>query len=132
MGIKIKEMPIKVNKQQAITTIIFIIIVIFYAVYSKNKRNQIQQDGNNVIAKFIYIKKYVKSNDYFFNFYFKGKEKICSVTVVPNKFSQNIGKFYYVKYLPKYSDLIIVNFNKEVTDTTAILKAGFSIQDIKK
>ena len=124
-------MSFKVNKQQILTVIIFIIIVALYAVYSKNKRDRIKQDGNNLIAKFIFIKKYVKSSDYFFNFYFKGIEKKCSVTVVPNNFSKNIGKFYYVKYLPKYPDLIIVNFNEEITDTKAILEAGFVKEDIK-
>ena len=49
----------------------------------------------------------------------------------PMGFSKNIGKFYYVKYLPKYPDLIIVNFNEEITDTKAILEAGFVKEDIK-
>ena len=43
-----------------------------------------------------------------------------------------INHFYLARYVPKDPDKIIVNPLKEVTNTVAILKAGFTKEDIKK
>lgn len=43
----------------------------------------------------------------------------------------DIGKFYEIKYLPDSPEIIRVNYLKQITDTTAILKAGFSREEIK-
>lgn len=43
---------------------------------------------------------------------------------------RDIGKFYEIKYLPDSPEIIRVDYSKKITDTTAILKAGFSRKEI--
>jgi hypothetical protein len=49
----------------------------------------------------------------------------------PDGFSKKIGKFFEIKYLDQYED-ITVNYDKEITDTTLILEAGFTREDLDK
>lgn len=44
--------------------------------------------------------------------------------------TKDIGKFYEVRYLPD-SEIIRGVYSKEITDTTEILKAGFSMEEIE-
>ncbi len=109
---------------------IFVCLILFGVwVNSKCNLKEIEESGENHLAKFVNIKKFVKSRDYNFLFYDSSVKKTVSVSRVPADFYHNVGKFYYIKYLDKYPELIIVMFDQQVTDTTEILKAGFSIED---
>jgi hypothetical protein len=44
--------------------------------------------------------------------------------------SENIGKFYKIRYSEKFKGSLEAFFDQEVTDTTQILKAGFTKRDI--
>ena len=109
-----------------------VVCLIIFGVWVNAKCNlkEIEESGENHVAKFVNIKKFVKSRDYNFLFYDSSVKKMVSVSRLPDDFYLNVGKFYYLKYLDKYPDLIIVNFDEEVTDTTEILKAGFSKEDL--
>ena len=98
--------------------------------FSRNELKEIQNGGFKIIAKFKGFKKYPKSIDYSFEFYFQNIKKTIITTKAPEGFFRNTSKFYRLKYLDKYPDLIIVEFKDEVTDTTEILNAGFSKEDL--
>ena len=121
-----------INKVVIWTFITSVILYIGVSTYlGRNVMKEIEIRGHSQIANFYYYKSYPKSKNYYFVFYYLGYKKKCDIIRAPMGFSKNIGKFYYVKYLPKYPDLIIVNFNEEITDTKAILEAGFVKEDIK-
>ena len=44
--------------------------------------------------------------------------------------SENIGKFYKIRYSEKFKGSLEAFFDQEVTDTAQILKAGFTKRDI--
>lgn len=113
--------------------IFIIIVVITLFVVSINARlnlKEIEKSGSILVSKFSNIERYPKSRDYFFEFYYNYKKNKCHANRVPDGFSNNVGKFYKLKYLDEYPNLIIVKFDEEVTDTTEILKAGFSKEDL--
>lgn len=84
------------------------------------------------IGKYTARRNYPKTSANFFVYYIKGKKYRHNVRRMPIEFySNNLGKFYRIKYSEKYVDMIIVLFDQEVTDTVAILEAGFSVKDIK-
>jgi hypothetical protein len=51
------------------------------------------------------------------------------ITNPPNAFHKKLGSFFEIKYVEEY-DNIIVNYNKEIIDTIAILNAGFSREEL--
>lgn len=114
--------------------IVFIIIVatsLFIIWINASLRfKEIEKSGNLIVGKFTDIERYPKSRDYFFEFYYNYKRNRCRVGIVPEGFYNNIGKFYKIKYLDKYPDLILIKFDEEVTDTTEILRSGFSKEDL--
>ncbi|MBE8725379.1 CHASE3 domain-containing protein [Flavobacterium hungaricum] len=65
--------------------------------------------------------------------YYIGKKKYTSSKsdVQYKSSKKDIKKFYEFKYLPNHPKIIRLNFSKQITDTTAILKAGFSREEIE-
>lgn len=107
-----------------------ILSILVWGYHSILKFKEIDKKGLVTISKFCRIIRYPKSKDYEFCFYINKQKTTCTIPKIPNGFSSNVGKFYRIKYLEKYPDLIIVKFDEEVRDTTEILKAGFSKEDI--
>lgn len=85
---------------------------------------EIEEEGSFVIAKFSHYKKYPKSINYFFKFKYNDSLYVNDITRAPDGFYKNIGKFYKIKYLPKYPNLIKVYFEQEVKDKEEIKMAG--------
>ena len=113
-----------------ITLFVIFLIGYFYSNKSKNNLSIIEERGNIVTAKFLELKRYPKTKNYIFSFYINSKLKTNYIIDAPKDFSSNVGKFYRIKYLEEYPDLIIVKFDQEVTDTSEILNAGFRKEDI--
>ncbi len=116
--------------QQNKITISIILIVLFFisifAFFQRKKFVEIDKNGIQLVAKFTYYKKYPKSKSYFFEFHYLNNIKEIELGRAPEGFIYKVGKYYKIKYLPKYPDLMIVDFEKEVTDNKEILKAGFN------
>lgn len=109
--------------------IVFFLVLPIY-INAKFKFSEIEKDEKIGIAKFVEYKRYPKTRDYYFEYYNKNKKIKDLIVNAPDGFSKKVGRFYEIKYLDKFDD-IIVNFDKEIKDTTLILKAGFSIEDIE-
>ncbi|WP_339835847.1 hypothetical protein [uncultured Flavobacterium sp.] len=110
-------------------SIVFIIVFIFY-IKANFKFIEINKNSKIGIGKFVEYKRYPKTRDYYFDYYNNGKRTRDLIKNPPDGFHKKIGKFFEIKYSEKFND-IIVNYEKQVTDTVAILEAGFSIEDIK-
>jgi hypothetical protein len=91
-----------------------------------------------IITKFIRKNDLPKTTTFYFDYYFNNakvtvtnsgiNDSHLDIKIIDN---MKINCFYLAKFEPKYPNVIIVNPEKQVTDTTEILKAGFSIEDIK-
>jgi hypothetical protein len=109
--------------------IVFLMTLPFY-INARIKFSEIEKDGKTGIGKFVEYERKPKTRNYYFEYYNKNKKIRDLIKNPPDGFHKNIGGFYEIKYLDKFDD-IIVNFDKEIKDTTLILKAGFSIEDIE-
>lgn len=114
------------NKITLITILIVLFFILIFARVSFLKNKEIEKNGIELIAKFTHYKNYPKSKSYFFEFYYLNKKKVMDRGRAPKGFIYNVGKYYKIKYLPKYPNLFIVDFDKEVTNEEEILKAGFN------
>lgn len=115
------------NKVRNLIIYIGVIILIFTVnfFYQKNKRSEVEKFGVDLIARFVYYKKFPKVSNYYFEFYYN-KNKIKYIeSRAPVGFHKNLGKYYKVKYLPKYPNLILVDFEREITSEKEIKNAGF-------
>jgi hypothetical protein len=120
----------KVKKSYLIFIIIVATSLFVIGINARLSLKEIEKSGILIVSKFTNIERFPKSRDYFFEFYYNNLKKRCRVGKVPEGFYNNVGKFYRIKYLEEYPDLIVVEFNQEVTDTTEILRAGFSKEDL--
>lgn len=107
-------------------------LILYTTISGKKTYGEIEKLGNTIIVKFSEIEKFPTKNSYFFYFYLNQSKKTVMKKKVPNGFFSKKGSFFYAKYLDKYPDLIIIKFEEEVTDSLAIMNAGFSIDDLKK
>ncbi|MFP9112298.1 hypothetical protein ACLI1A_00010 [Flavobacterium sp. RHBU_3] len=116
-----------------ITVVLGIVCLIIFAnIRAWNFDRELEKNGKVTIGKYVSRKNYPKTNDNFFIYFMKGLKYRVNGGRLPKEFSKNIGKFYKIKYSDKYVGVIRPMLNEEVTDTTEILKAGFSKEDLGK
>ncbi len=120
---------LKKNKGGLIFISIVFLVISFFYIKIQLKYSEINKNGILGIGKFVEFKRYPKSRDYFFEYYKNGKKIRDLITNPPNAFHKKLGSFFEIKYVEEY-DNIIVNYDKEITDTVAILSAGFSREDL--
>ena len=134
--LKIKKV-IENNKVFLIISIILITLITrdFYI------KNKVKELNKFTIAKFTLKDDLPKRTNFYFT-YFLDRKKITTAnsgikysilnTDAETKIIDNlkINCFYLAKYDPQYPNTIIVNPEAQVTDTAAILKAGFTKEDL--
>lgn len=130
----------KLNSGHYLIIIFFILILIFIIkLYFEN--NKIEEKGMPILTRLESVKKLPKRTNFLFSYYIHGKKistTRCGIkkSILNSKEEKDVidslevGAFYLAKYLPEYPNDIQVNPYKKITDTTAILKAGFSKEDI--
>jgi hypothetical protein len=119
----------KIAKVIVISFFVFLALMIIRSYYVGYK---IDNYGQTIIGKYVSHKSYPKSQKNYFIYYINGKRITdYSAENVSLDFRLNIGKFYKMKYLDEYPGAIHPMFDEEVVDTTSILEAGFSKEDLK-
>lgn len=133
---------IKLNKGHFV-----LLIAVFAILYLCLKdifiKNEIEKNGKEIVVKFTSKVKLPKTTNFYFTYFINGKKINSANSGITYDVSDSkeetkninnlkINTFYLAKSIAKYPDVIIVNSLKPVTDTTLILKAGFSREDIKK
>jgi hypothetical protein len=113
--------------------IIPLLCLIFFDIYIKNET---KVKGIEIIVKHDSVQKLPKRSYYFFSYYLNGEKFSTSNITLKNyyiyqKINVIPNKFYFAKYNSNNPEVIYVNPEKEIKDTTLILKAGFSREDIK-
>lgn len=120
-----------INKISKILVIMFVLGVFGLIVASYFVKNDVDNNGKISIGKYVSRDNWAKGELNYFVFYIDGKKYKEDGGRGPAGFSENIGKFYRIKYSEKYKGSIQALFDQEVTDAVAILKAGFTKEELK-
>ncbi len=110
-----------------------VITVLILAFLDVNKREKsINENKHETIGKVYDFNSNRSFNHYEYRYYFKGKLFSDYEDLDDFDREECIGRFYRI-YLstknPEYSKILL---DQEITDTSEILKAGFTIEDIHK
>ncbi|MDI9312550.1 MAG: hypothetical protein QM535_20230 [Limnohabitans sp.] len=118
--------------------ILFISVIVFIQVRHNYIQNKVKSDGKYIVVKFISKREKRKSTDYNFSYYVNGKLDTTNATglyknyyvasssrEIEFKGDLKIGTYYLAKFNPEYPERIIVNPEKEITDSLLIKKFGF-------
>lgn len=125
-----KEIAIKImGKISAVLLILGFLYFLFLLFGGYLIRKDIKLNGKVTVGKCISHHKYKgSSTDYLIynvdgiRYKGEGGSSIGS--------SENVGRFYKIRYSEKFKGSIEANFYQEVTDTIEILKAGFAKKDM--
>lgn len=123
-----------------ISSLLILILLVQARSYIIAKR--IEVSGEQIIVKFTSQERKPKTTNFYFTYYIDGKKIVTANSGVNfsilNSKEQNeliknlkLSSFYYADFSKEHPNSIKVNIRKTVTDTVAILNAGFSLNDIK-
>jgi hypothetical protein len=116
----------KKNKPMLFVIGVIIIILVYHAI-NKYKRYSY---GINSVAKVCQIKSTGKT--YYVQYiYFIDNKKYTSKNQMGFKNKGRLGDFYKIIYSSKNPKNVEIFLDEKITDTTLILKAGFSEEDIE-
>ena len=123
------------NKFKFYITAVIIFLVLIFVFRDLYTKYDTRKNGVEIIVKFDSIQKLPKRSYYYFSYYLEKKKISTSNSGLKTLFSFNkidvvCNKFYYAKRNITNPEVIIVDQTNQVTDTLAILKAGFSREDI--
>ena len=110
--------------------IVFFYLLFLFILFDFYVKNDLKSKGLNSIGKYVYYRAWAKGDSNYFEFYVDSIRYKSNGGRVPKLFHNNIGKFYRIKYSKKYKRHVIVDFSQEVKDTSEILKAGFTKEEI--
>ena len=108
---------------------ILVLIWILYIIYKgENYDNEIKKFGISTIGKVTNLKGESKRPGIDYSFNVSGKKVFSDSPVSVNSIKE--GEFYKVIYSSKNPEVCRIYVDKKITDTSLILKAGFSREDI--
>ncbi|MBP4140397.1 hypothetical protein J3S90_01100 [Flavobacterium sp. P4023] len=119
-------MKLKTKAILVLSPLIFIFVFAYIRTHKFEK--EFKNNGKITIGRIDSIFTPPKWASTVYLFYYVGNKKHTSFES-DTKYKatkRDIGKFYEIKYLPDSPEIIRVDYSKKITDTTAILKAGFS------
>ncbi|MDN3672836.1 hypothetical protein QWY99_07205 [Flavobacterium branchiarum] len=123
-----------INKRNIIPLLFlmaFFIFVLYGQIRSYKYENELKEKGLITIGKIDSIKRLPKWSNIYISYRIKNEKYNFHENDLKATISlKDIGKFYKVKYLSDSPEIIRVDYSKEITDTIAILNAGFSREDI--
>ena len=117
------------------------LIVLFGFLHFRGVRiqNEIKNLGKDIVVKYVKKKSYPKTTNFYFSYYVDDSLYTTSGSGIKydilnsDKETQSINNlkiksYYLAKFNPKYPNSIIVNPNKQITDTLEIVKFGFNMK----
>jgi hypothetical protein len=118
------------------------LLLIYLSIRSVYIRNQVRTNGNQIIAKFTSKDVLPKTTTFYFTYILNGqkittaksgiKYSILNSEIETNAIRKlELNGFYLANFDVNYPDVIIVNPLEKIIDTTAILKAGFTKEELK-
>lgn len=130
------------SKESKVLTVIIIIILSTFIARDFYIKNEVKKSNKTIITKFTLKDKLPKTTSFYFTYFIDSQKNFTSnsgikYSIFNSKSETNIidnleiNGFYLAKYNPNHPNTIIVDPTKQITDTVAILQAGFSRDDIK-
>lgn len=113
-----------------VSIILFFLFFLFLLFEGHVIRKDIELNGKITIGKYISHRRFKKGQVNYLSFNIGGVRYKGEGGHPPVAFSKNIGKFYKIRYSEKFKGSIKAFFDEEVTDTTEIMKAGFTKKEI--
>jgi hypothetical protein len=115
----------------AIILLSFFLFFIFLIVEGQIINKDIRLNGKSSIGRFISHEKIKNGYNNYFIYDINGvKFKGIAGWNGSEDLDSNIGKFYRIRYSKKFKGSFNADFNQEVTDTTDIMNAGFTLNQI--
>jgi hypothetical protein len=123
-----KKRVIKIIIVSSVILLILFFLFFIYEGYIIQK--DIKVNGKVSVGKYILHQKIKKGYNDYFSFNINGVRYKGIAGGIKKGANENIGKFYTIRYSNKFKGYLVVFYNKEVTDTSVILNAGFTKDDI--
>jgi len=105
-------------------------IIVFAAISKDNYFNEIEKNKGTTICKYTYCYHGNKTSTARFRYYIDGVKYKNGGGSCPDYYKDKLKHFYVMHYSTLDPNKIDVDFTQEVTDTTAILNAGFSVEEL--
>ncbi|MDX6182024.1 hypothetical protein SGQ44_14250 [Flavobacterium sp. Fl-77] len=105
------------------------LLVLFVKGYLNQK--EIKENQKQTVCKYLLCKTFPKTTESFFTYkidnnWYRNSYRHCS-----KDSEKKINKYFRVYYSSKDFSKIVVDFSKEVTDSTEIVNAGFSLNKLE-
>ena len=114
-----------------ITSVTLLILCFIFFIYEGYViQNDIKLNGKVSVGKYTLHEKIKKGYNDYFSFNINGVRYESIAGGIKEGTNENIGKFYKIRYSDKFKGSLVVFYDKEIIDTTAILNAGFTKEDI--
>ena len=112
--------------------VVFILLIALIQIRAKYYEKKLLTKGKFTIMRIDSFNVIPKFTNIYSSFYCKKKKIINIESKSESNISEkDIEKFYEIKYLNDTPDVSMAHFNKQITDTIAILEAGFTKADIE-
>ncbi|UUF12937.1 MULTISPECIES: hypothetical protein [Flavobacterium] len=114
-------------------SILVLIIVGVFSMFVRSylKQKEIRENQEQTVCKFVFCKDFPKTTKSFFQYKIKNEWFREGYGRCPDNYEKKINKFFRLYYSSKDSNKIIVDFSQEIVDTTEILNAGFSLNELE-
>ena len=112
-----------------IVIVIFVLWLIYNFYHGYNHNKELKESGIVTVGKITEFKGAAKGLYLNFKFFIDGKSNFSDSPRDNN--GEKIGEFFKVVYSSKNPEVSRIYLDEKITDTTLILKAGFSKEDIE-
>ncbi len=109
------------------------LITVFVVAYFRSNwvDKELKKNGKITIGRIDSIERLPKWSIIYLSYYINNKKYVFSQDDLDTGITRDdLLKFYEVRYLPSSPEIIRGDYSKQITDTTAILKAGFLREEI--
>ena len=118
------------RKKEIIVFVSLIMILVMYFKFTSNSYvEEVKENGIQTVGKVVKFTGMSRKSALYYTFYPNGIYKKESSFTNGND-NIKIGLFYKVYYLKENPKKCMIDFDNPIIDTTLILKAGFSKEDI--
>lgn len=110
--------------------VVFVIPLTYFILKERSDNKEIENNKGITIAKYSFCKSGGKSSTAFCKYYINCTNYRISIGSCPENSSEMLNKYYVLYYSKLNPTKAKIDFSKEVTDTTEIMQAGFSKNEI--
>lgn len=120
-----------INRLSKFVLISYIVALICLVIKGCLYKKEIEENRAQTICKYSLCETSAKFTTSFFKYNVKEHRYRNSYGRCPENYDDKINKFFILYYSSRDPNKIEVHFNQQITDTLEILKADFSMDEIK-